>query len=202
MDTIIPRDYIRVHNQFLTKEESKEITEILFREEQTILDLPNTQNNSYYSGLTQQFNVYNWLNNPAFAQYNIPQRIFNLPEFENKEFIIVQCWANILRYGEELGTHIHALKKDLYPHKPSNFYACNLFLSGPTHIGTTIENTHHENSVGELTILSAYTEHRVPINSTHTPRVSLALDIYFERCHYHLNETEPKRFSLYERNTD
>lgn len=202
MGSIIPQDYQRVHNNFLTKEESKEITEILFCEEETILKLPNTQNNSYYSGLTQQFNVYNWLNNPAIKEYNIPKRIFNLPEFTNKEFIIVQCWANILRYGQELGTHIHAESKDLYPHIPSNFYACNLFLSGPTHIGTTIENRHHENSVGELTILSAYTEHRVPVNSTHTPRVSLALDIYFERSHYNLSNNQPNRFSLYLRNND
>lgn len=177
------------------------ISHVLFEEENNILNIPNPDDNSYYSGLTRQFNVYNWLNHPQIQEYNIPNRLYTLPEFKDKDFLIIQCWANILRYGEELGIHTHA-EPEKYPNREGNFYACNLFIDGPTHIGTTIENTHHENSVGELTILSAYTEHRVPVNSTHTPRVSLALDIYFERQHYSLADTYPNRFNLYERNND
>ena len=71
----------RSQYNLFTPEECNRLSKILLRDERMVLSIPNNQQSSY-SGTTHQFPVYNWLNNPDLEIFDIPKRLFTLPEFQ------------------------------------------------------------------------------------------------------------------------
>ena len=132
----------RSQYEFFTPKECTRISKILLRDEPMVLDIPNTDNNSY-EGLTHQFPVYNWLNNPDILQFDIPKRLFTLPEFRQEKVLYVQCWANILRQGQNIPYHQHGNPKT---NDGVEFYASNTFISGPETTGTYYDDAYERNS--------------------------------------------------------
>lgn len=198
MGHLIPTDFHEDYADFLTPQECQEISIIILNSEKNILNIDNHLDNSYYSGTTKQFNVYNWLNHPDFAKYNIHERIFNLPIFAHCNTLMVQCWANILRFKERIGEHVHAVTNPNAPQ--SSFYACNLFISGNTNTTTWYEDTGYTpNAIGTLSCISPHMLHKVPTHLFSTPRISMAMDIYMNPHTFYMCEQEPNRFNLYER---
>ena len=159
-----------------TPEECINLSKILHRYESDILNIPNTDNNSY-EGLTHQFSVYNWLNNPDLQIYDIPRRLFTLPEFQDEKVLYVQCWANILRQGENIPLHIHGIAD--VP-EWDEFYASNTFISGPEETGTHYNDTYERNSQGIMHLIGSMVEHGVSTHMSNTPRISMAMDIYHD----------------------
>ena len=159
-----------------TPEECISLSKILHRDESDILNIPNTDSNSY-EGLTHQFSVYNWLNNPDLQIYDIPRRLFTLPEFQDEEVLYVQCWANILRQGENIPLHIHGIAD--VP-QWDEFYASNTFISGPEDTGTYYNDTYERNNIGQMNLIGSMIPHEVKTHMSNTPRISMAMDIYHE----------------------
>jgi hypothetical protein len=141
-----------------------------------VLSIPNNQQSSY-SGTTHQFPVYNWLNNPDLEIFDIPKRLFTLPEFQDEEILYVQCWANILRQGENIPPHTHA--EGTLP-KFHSFYASNTFISGPEETGTHYNDAYERNSQGIMHLIGSMVEHGVNSHMSNTPRISMAMDIYHD----------------------
>ena len=159
-----------------TPEECNALSKILLRDERMVLDIPNIDDNSY-EGTTHQFSVYNWLNNPNLQIYDIPKRLFTLPEFQEEKVLYVQCWVNILRQGKNIPHHIHG-NEDL----PDwwSFYASNTFISGPEDTGTYYNDTYERNNIGQMHLIGSMIPHEVKTHMSHTPRISMAMDIYHE----------------------
>ena len=166
-----------------TPEECINLSKILHRYESDILNIPNSDSETYYKGLTKQFSVYNWLNNPDLQIYDIPRRLFTLPEFQDEEVLYVQCWANILRQGENIPLHIHGTS-DIAEWKTSQrwseFYASNTFISGPEDTGTYYNDTYERNNIGQMNLIGSMIPHEVKTHMSNTPRISMAMDIYHE----------------------
>ena len=198
MGHIIPKDFHEDYAEFLTPQECQEISTIILNSEQEVLNIDNHENYDYYTGTTKQFNVYNWLNHPQLQSYHIGERLLSLPMLESVNYIMVQCWANILRFKENIGEHAHTeLEFDV----SRNFYACNLFISGNTNTTTWYEDTGYTpNAVGTLSCVSAFVRHKVPTHLYTTPRISMAFDIYTNPHTFHQLNNEPNRFTFYERN--
>jgi len=159
-----------------TPEECISLSKILHRDESDILNIPNTDSNSY-EGLTHQFSVYNWLNNPDLQIFDIPRRLFTLPEFQDEKVLYVQCWANILRQGENIPLHIHGIAD--VP-QWDEFYASNTFISGPEDTGTYYNDTYERNNIGQMHLIGSMVPHEVKTHMSNTPRISMAMDIYHE----------------------
>ena len=159
-----------------TPEECISLSKILHRDESDILNIPNTDSNSY-EGLTHQFSVYNWLNNPDLQIFDIPRRLFTLPEFQDEKVLYVQCWANILRQGENIPLHIHGIAD--VP-EWDEFYASNTFISGPEDTGTYYNDTYERNNIGQMNLIGSMIPHEVKTHMSNTPRISMAMDIYHE----------------------
>ena len=159
-----------------TPEECISLSKILHRDESDILNIPNTDSNSY-KGLTHQFSVYNWLNNPDLQIFDIPRRLFTLPEFQDEEVLYVQCWANILRQGENIPLHIHGIAD--VP-QWDEFYASNTFISGPEDTGTYYNDTYERNNIGQMNLIGSMIPHEVKTHMSNTPRISMAMDIYHD----------------------
>ena len=170
-----PYSHRSQYNLF-TPEECNRLSKILLRDERMVLSIPNNQQSSY-TGTTHQFPVYNWLNNPDLEIFDIPKRLFTLPEFQQEKVLYVQCWVNILRQGENIPTHFHAADNLT---EYNNFYASNTFISGPEETGTHYNDTYERNSQGIMHLIGSMVEHGVSTHMSNTPRISMAMDIYHD----------------------
>ena len=160
------------YKEFLSPIECKRLSAFILAEEESVNSIPNPHP-SNYEGLTGQHTVYNWLSHPTLKVLNIPQRLFDLPDFVDTTHIAIQCWMNILRQGERLGTHSHG-------EDDRGFYAINVFLSGNPTTGTYYEGEHSINTQGEIVIASNTINHSVPSQLFREPRISMAMDVWID----------------------
>ena len=131
-------------------------------------DYVGTSDNS----LTGRHKCFNWLTTPI-GDILIPKLRNVFKELKLTYPIGVQCWANTFRYDEGITKHSHGDWK---------FLCSNLFLDGPTDIGTYyFEESNwnkYESVKGELTLFNSLLGHYVPNNKTDNIRMSIAMDIY------------------------
>ena len=185
--TVINKNHHNTYEHFLTENECELVRVTALANEEQILNIPNPvyrRNPTGYTGLTAQHTVYNWLSNDTIKGLNIPQRLFDLPDFEDTTTIAIQCWMNILRQQERLETHSHGEEHD-------GFYALNIFISGNTTTGTHYEDIgYRPNNIGEITIASNFLEHGVPSHLFREPRISMAMDIWLDEYPDELENAE------------
>ena len=193
--------YHKEYPSFLTEDECKHLSKVIQEDAESIKQahpLTSNQQNSY-TGLTQYFEVYNWLNHPKVALLNIPQRLLELPEFDEWNSAMIQCWCNILHQGQDLPEHTHSGQ--------ATQYAINIFIEGNPSTGTTYEGKTIPNTLGTLTMLGSSVLHQVKTNIHQTPRISMALDVH-KGCktnkesmlvHHSSTESMVNRFQYYTR---
>jgi hypothetical protein len=188
---VVPVNHIHnVYENFLSPEECSHISKVLIQDEQKVLNIPNPEQDQIYTGLTKQHTVYNWLNHRDIKPLNIPQRLLDLDIFESYNHLKIQCWGNILRQGENIPLHQHhghdtyedtTLEERSNAHPQYPLVASNIFLSGIQPSYTHYEDTGKtENIIGELHIVGSLVRHEVKTQVHQTPRVSLAMDIFFD----------------------
>lgn len=187
---MVPVNHIHnVYENFLSPEECSHISSVLIQDEQKVLNIPNPYPTEY-KGLTKQHTVYNWLNHRDIRPLNIPQRLLDLDIFSQYNHLKIQCWGNILRQGDSIGLHQHhgqdtlertTLQERIEKHPQYPLVASNVFLSGIQPSYTHYEDTGKtENIIGELHIVGSLVRHEVKTQVYQTPRVSLAMDIFFD----------------------
>ena len=172
--------YHKRYPRFLTPEECQEIIEVI-EEYKDVVPRGTFEETGYY-GLTQTYDRYNWLHNPALSHLKLDQRLFDLPEFEDWNYMVTQCWGNRLQVGESLSRHYHGAQvpDDI---RRNNFYSANIYLLVKIilhgmRIGVILI------SVGWDIIFFCNLEHEVYTNTGSDIRYSMAIDIYNE---YHDN---------------
>lgn len=186
---MVPVNHIHnVYENFLSPEECSHISKVLIQDEQKVLNIPNPYPTEY-RGLTKQHTVYNWLNHRDIKPLNIPQRLLALDIFSQYNHLKIQCWGNILRQGDSIGLHQHhgqdtlertTLEERIQKHPQYPLVASNIFLDGIQPSYTHYEDTGKtENIIGELHIVGSLVRHEVKTQIHQTPRVSLAMDIFF-----------------------
>jgi len=164
--------YHKEYPNFLTIEECKHLSHVIQEDAETIKQKHplNPKHTTSYTGLTQYFEVYNWLNHPKVALLNIPQRLLGLEEFKDWNSALIQCWCNMLHQGQDLPEHTHSGQ--------GTQYALNIFIDGNPTTGTTYKDKTIPNQQGTLTMLGCSVLHQVKTNIYQSPRISMALDIH------------------------
>ena len=166
---------------FINNYEVERLEHAIHLDEDQVLGIPNDNIHRHYPALTSQYHVYNWLDNPAVASLNLPDRFFEFKVLEPFDELYIQCWCNIVRKGEKLSKHVHAGAKS-----HNKFFAANLFIAGNTKPGTWYEGIGTvENTPGTLTFFDCKFPHAVPLNKGNIPRVSMAFDIWYEKPPYY-----------------
>lgn len=168
----INKNHHNVYHEFLSPLECERLSAFVLVEEPRVMAIDNPYGTTY-EGLTAQHQVYNWLSHPTLKALNIPQRLFELPDFENTTHIAIQCWMNVLRQTEKIPTHSHGEEQ-------TPFYAINIFLSGNPTTGTYYKGEHTINTQGEIHICSNNIEHKVPSQLFREPRISMAMDVFID----------------------
>jgi hypothetical protein len=173
---------------FLTQEECDTIVNKILSLEDTVKRLgPDIYPGTSEDSLTGRYKYFNFLN---------VSEINTILEPKLKEMFgpcVVQCWANILRQGEGIEVHRHALGDDPEPHGAT----ANIFLYGDPTIGTCYIfpelgplNVKYDNKVGELSLFTPTLKHSVPKNTTGDMRISMAIDVWTTKSRLARNLTE------------
>lgn len=172
-------------------EQCNNIKLILLDKEVDIIKQNPTVNNDGGTGLgpnslTSKFSVFNiftWNNDFAVnLKHSIEEGVCEL--LKGKEFsskIYGQCWANIMRSGEQIHPHWHSS----YKHS---------FLGGHVCIATQYTHTFYQNPYnkndakpfmnfnGNLTIFENYLVHWTDVVQGNEPRITLAFDLLTEEA--------------------
>ena len=163
--------------EFFSIEECERIADLVLSREEEVLKIPNTNTRTDYTGLTGKYYDFNWL--PWIVEeleIDVPNRLLSLEPFQNYNTLWVQCWSNVLRQGEGLNMHNHGNDGEI-----NDFLPAHVFIAGNPNTGTYYKelNITMPSTRGNLHIFNPFDEHKVVLNTHSTPRISLAMDIWY-----------------------
>jgi hypothetical protein len=131
---------------------------------------PDVYKGTSENSLTGRYNVFNYLNVPELESILAPKLKKSFLEIGVSNPLGIQCWGNIFRKNEGIGTHKHG---------PMDFFCGNIFIKGPTRPGTFYAQYGPiENERGVLTLFKSSDMHGVPPNQSDEVRISLAFDAF------------------------
>jgi hypothetical protein len=175
-DTITDIDYTKIASIILSKE--KEI----------IKSFPG--NNDGYTGLGknsltarfEHFNVFSWEDPEILKLKEKTKEKYKLFLQElkvNPSKVWIQCWANVLRTGEEIKPHVHSTSSLSYLgghisiqcDNTSTVYINPVDINNPEIFSST-------NVVGKLTIFQNCIPHYTTIHQGSHERITIAFDLY------------------------
>lgn len=166
---------------------------ILLKEQEIIKEFPgdkaDLQLNDGYTGLGpdsltarfKYFNVLKW-DHPECKKLHIAIKQLHDAYHvglvgENIPKLKIQCWANVLRKGESIGKHNHAI----HPHTYLSGHFCvacentsTFYIPPYTEWGNEIDM---KNIPGEMTLFPTWLTHYTSVNESDSPRITLAFDI-------------------------
>ena len=95
------------------------------------------------------------------------------------EQLWVHCWVNVLRFGQKIKPHLHAVRG--YSYLSAHFTVqCNntstCFIN-PVNVFNDPEIIERKNEAGKLTIFPSYLPHYTTRHYSFKPRITLAMDI-------------------------
>ena len=95
----------------------------------------------------------------------------------------IQCWVNVLRFGQRIKPHLHCVDSTCYL---SGHYTvqCNntstVYISPENQINDPYE-INVENKPGSMTIFPSYVPHYTTRHYSFTPRITIAFDIFLNK---------------------
>lgn len=172
------------------------LSNFLLKKEEEIKKLPNSigNNNKFsdgYTGLgknstTAKFANYNVLFWNDVNIRELKQNIIkNLIKYNTKcgnqtpSDLWIQCWYNVLRFGQKIKPHFHSLSADSYLSGHFNVQVGNtstVYMS-PVNQLNDPEVIDIKNNSGEMTIFPSYIFHYTTPHYSFKPRITIAFDI-------------------------
>lgn len=163
---------------------------ILDQEMRLIEESESTSIDSYYTGLNAYsltsraltYNVFNFDNEEVqkLKQKIFEHYIFFLDLFKVKrEKVFVRCWANVLRYEEEIKPHLHSVHEWSYlsGHVTVKCKDTRTCYINPINQLNDPEIYAKENKVGELTIFQSNIPHYTTKHMDMSERITIAFDL-------------------------
>ena len=176
----------------------KELAKLILSKEKELLSLPiSTVSGDAYTGLkkdstTTRFDKYNVL---KWEGKNIQNLKGNIVSFHNhilKYFkqpppndLYIQCWANIMRKGEQIKPHLHNIGPNCY----LGGHICVQCDDTSTHYINPINQINDpmtyssKNDVGKMTIFPDNVPHYTDIHNSDNERITIAFDLLTENPH-------------------
>ena len=159
---------IQTIENWVNEEERKTLVDYIINNEERIKKLgPDLYGSTCDDSLTGRWQAFNFLSDPIVHEILAP-KFFSLVGESS-----ISLWANIFRKGEYIRPHHHH-------NENKNMVSGNLFLSGPTDIGTCFACGKRESKYGQLVYFPATTIHWVDENPYDEMRISMAFDVHFK----------------------
>jgi len=198
------------NNKILNPQECDFIKNYILENEDYMKSLgPDVYPGTSDDSLTGRYRYLNMLHTPI-GDILLPKLKNIFKELDLHYPVTIQSWANTFRNGEGIAKHVHGHYTNTDTQK---YISGNLFVSGPTSIGTWYGSEKYENEAGFLTLFPCDTSHYVPENTTDDVRISIAIDIssgtkppksgelqsgYYEGRRNNIEKTQTKRFYVIE----
>ena len=169
----------------------KKIAKFILAQEKLILKSSTMQGGDGYTGLgkkslTSHYGSYNLLDlkNPeskkltkailvSHARFLEALKVPLYPE------LYIQCWANVLRKGEQIKPHIHSVLPDTYLGGQINVQVqkTSTWYINPVNQINDPELYESNNEVGKLTFFQNCVPHYTDKQVSNTPRITIAFDL-------------------------
>ena len=172
----------------------KKISNLILKKEKIILKLPITNkvgSSDGYTGLGNnsitarhnKFNVLTWKskeienikNNIIFFHNNFLKKL-NIKKPDN---LYIQCWANVMRNGEQIKPHLHDISPDTY----LGGHICVQCENTSTHYINPVNQINDplifssKNEIGKITLFQNCIPHYTDIHKGKKERITIAFDL-------------------------
>jgi hypothetical protein len=185
----------------------KKIASIILEKEKEIIEstppAPDSASSDGYTGLGpnsltsryQNFNVLTWDDEEIQKlKEKIREKYIEFLEQVGapRRKVWIQCWANVLRYGEEIKPHLHATHKYTYlgGHVTVQSENTSTMYINPINQINNPETYESINTIGKLTLFQNNIPHYTTKHLGKKERISIAFDIIVDENY---NDYEPGR---------
>ena len=191
-----PQWDFRVGNSMCEDIDTNSLSKFLLSKEKEIKKLPIVSDFDGYTGLgsnsttsrSQQYNILLW-NHPEIKKLksNIAKNIilYN-DECGNKTpQLWIQCWYNVLRFGQSIKPHSHSVTPICYLSGHFNVQVndtSTVYMS-PINQLNDPEVINIKNILGKLTLFPSYIFHYTTPHYSFKPRITIAFDISPNKLH-------------------
>ena len=191
-----PQWDFRVGNSMCEDIDTNSLTKFLLSKEKEIKKLPIVSDFDGYTGLgsnsttsrAQQYNIFSWNHSEIRKlKSNIAKNIilYN-DECGNKTpQLWIQCWYNVLRFGQSIKPHSHSVTPICYLSGHFNVQVNNtstVYMS-PINQLNDPEVIDIKNIPGKLTLFPSYIFHYTTPHYSFKPRITIAFDISPNKLH-------------------
>jgi hypothetical protein len=169
------------------------IAQIILSKEKQIIESTQPHgimNKDGYTGLGENsltsrfrdFNVFNWeeeeiqkLKQKAVEQYRIFMDYFDVP----KEKVWIECWANVMRTGQEITPHIHSITPDCYlgGHITVQCEGTSTIYINPQNQLNGYDYYESPNDVGNFTLFQNCIPHNTTRHEGSQERITIAFNL-------------------------
>ena len=191
-----PQWDFRVGNSMCEDIDTNSLSKFLLSKEKEIKKLPIVSDFDGYTGLgsnsttsrAQQYNIFSWNHSEIRKlKSNIAKNIilYN-DECGNKTpQLWIQCWYNVLRFGQSIKPHSHSVTPICYLSGHFNVQVNNtstVYMS-PINQLNDPEVIDIKNIPGKLTLFPSYIFHYTTPHYSFKPRITIAFDISLDKLH-------------------
>ena len=172
-----------------------ELADYILSKEKEVLELPTDIKDSKYSdgytglgvnSITSRFNQFNVLNWNHSSIEKIKENILDCHElflsgfpFNSPDELYIQCWANIMRKGEQIKPHIHSVQPDSYlgGHICVQCENTNTNYINPVNQINDPEVYNSKNEVSKITLFQNCIPHYTDMHNGEKERITIAFDL-------------------------
>jgi len=137
----------------------------------------------------QSYNILTW-SHPEIKKLksNIAKSVIDYDnECGNKtpDVLWIQCWYNVLRFGQKIKPHHHSINPDCYLSGHFNVQVNNtstVYMS-PINQLNTPEVIDIKNKVGDMTLFPSYIFHYTTPHYSFKPRITIAFDLKLHKSY-------------------
>ena len=166
------------------------LSKTCLEKEKEIKKLPLSRSDGY-TGLgknspTARFSTYNVLEWNTLETNKLKHHIYSgLVEYNNKfgfslpSPLWINCWVNILRWGQKIKPHMHSVRPFCYlsGHFTIQAQDTSTCYMVPVNQLNDPEIIEKENKPGELTLFPSYVPHYTTKHYSFVPRITIAFDL-------------------------
>ena len=186
-------NYIMAESQ-INDVDFKNLSKFILKKEKELISkykLPNKIYSDGYTGLgknslTSRFTEYNFidLKNKEIIKLkkniiNFHNKLLELLKIENPKNLWIRCWANVMRKGEQIKTHVHGVSSDTY----LGGHICVQCEDTSTHYINPINTFNNpnifssKNEVGKFTLFQNFIPHYTDVYKGEKERITIAFDL-------------------------
>jgi len=189
-----------IFQSYIDQVNFKNLAKFILSKEDEILRLPvsvtsDNQVTDGYTGLGENsttirfasYNVLNWenenINLLKQSILNFHNDILNKLKLQIPKELYIQCWTNIMRYGEKIKPHLHATNPSTY----LGGHICVQCDNTSTHYINPINQINDpeiyssKNEVGKITLFQNNIPHYTDVHNSNIERITIAFDLMIHK---------------------